>query len=114
LHQRSHNKRDSYDGDSNTASTYDEGANINNGNAYGINNSYTDNDKEIGPKEADLRAAIKKGYWWNKELDHELRRAPGAGQPDARTGFAGAIPNNKDGSLNCPGVGATCDVDKVH
>jgi uncharacterized Zn finger protein (UPF0148 family) len=43
-----------------------------------------------------------------------MKRPPGAGQADARTGYAGAIPKNEDGSLNCPGVGATCDVDKVH
>ena len=69
----------------------------------------------IGPKEADLRAAIRKGYWWDKELDKEMKRpaqSPEA-QADARTGFAGAIPKNKDGSLNCEGVGATCDAEKV-
>lgn len=114
MHQRAHSKKDSYDNDSNTASTYDEAPNINGGNVHGIVNSYTDNDKEIGPKEADLRAAIKKGYWWDKELEKEMARPAGAAQPDAREGFAGAIPKAKDGSLYCEGVGATCDADKVH
>lgn len=42
-----------------------------------------------------------------------MKRPAGEGQADARTGFAGAIPTKKDGSLNCEGVGATCEADKV-
>merc|ERR1719240_52762 len=102
-------KRDAYDHDANTASPYDAGANINGGNVHGIKNSYTDNDVPIGPKEKDLVAAIKKGYWWDKELDKELARPAGAGQADARTGFGGAIPYGKDGKINCEAVGAACE-----
>ena len=60
-----------------------------------------------------MEAALKKGYWWNKELEKDLSKPPGAGQADARAGFAGAIPTGKDGSLHCEGVGATCEADKV-
>ena len=102
-------KRDAYDHDANTASPYDAGANINGGNVHGIKNSYTDNDVPIGPKEKDLVAAIKKGYWWDKELEKELARPAGAGQADARTGFGGAIPYGKDGKINCEAVGAACE-----
>lgn len=57
--------------------------------------------------------ALKKGYWWREELKKDLSKPPGEGQADARTGFAGAIPVNKDGTANCEGVGATCEADKV-
>ena len=101
-------KKDAYDYDPNTASPYDAGNNINGGNVYGATSSYTDNDAPIGPKEKDLVEAIKKGYWWDKELEKELARPAGAGQADAREGYAGAIPyRNK--KLYCEGVGASCE-----
>jgi hypothetical protein len=102
-------QHDAYDHDSNTASPYDSGANINGGNVYGAKSAYTDNDTPIGPKEKDLVAAIKKGYWWDKELEKELARPAGAGQADARQGFGGAIPYGKDGKINCDAVGAACE-----
>ena len=101
-------KMDAYDHDANTASPYDAGNNINGGNVYGIKSPHTDNDTAIGPKEKDLIAAIKKGYWWDKELEKELARPAGAGQGDAREGYGGAIPY-KNGKLNCDAVGASCE-----
>lgn len=112
-HKHHKGKRDAYDYDPTSASPYDSGANINGGNAYGIKSPYTDNDTPIGPKEKDLIAALKKGYFWDKELEKELARPGGAGQADARAGYAGAIPNDKAGELYCEGVGATCEADKV-
>lgn len=82
---------------------------MNGGNAYGIKSPYTDNDTPIGPKEKDLVAALKKGYWWDKELEKELARPAGPGQADARAGYAGAIPKTKSGELYCEGVGANCE-----
>jgi len=114
-HKKSHNNKDAYDHDPTTASPYDSGNNINDGNVVGAHNSYTDNDKPIGPPEPDLIAAIKKGYWWDKELDKEMKRPTDypAGQTDARSSFSGAIPKDKDGADYCEGVGAKCDADKV-
>lgn len=106
-------KKDAYDYDGTSASPYDAASNINGGNVVGIKSSYTDNDTPIGPKEKDLVAAIKKGYWWDKELEKELARPAGAGQADARAGFGGAIPYGKDGKINCDAVGATCDAPVV-
>lgn len=103
-------KKDAYDYDPTTASPYDSGNNINGGNVFGSKSSYTDNDTPIGPKEKDLVAAIKKGYWWDKELEKELARPAGAGQADAREGYSGAIPY-KNKKLYCEGVGASCEAD---
>ena len=100
--------KDAYDHDQTTTSPYDAGSNINGGNVYGIKNSYTDNDTPIGPKEGDLVAALKKGYWWDRELKKELARPAGPGQGDARSGYAGAIPS-KNGKADCEAVGAKCD-----
>jgi len=111
LHQRG--KRDAYDSDSTSTSPYDGAANINGGNVYGAKNAYTDNDAPIGPPEHEVIDALKKGYWWREELKKDLAKPAGEGQADARTGFAGAIPVNKDGTANCEGVGATCEADKV-
>ena len=110
LHQR--NKRDAYDGDTNTASPYDQGNNINGGSQF-AKSAYTDNDTPIGPPEPALIDAIKKGYWWDKELEKEMKMPAGPGQADARTGFAGAIPKDKAGNDYCEGVGATCDAGKA-
>jgi len=108
-HQHRQSKRDAYDFDPTSASPYDSGANINGGNAYGIKSPYTDNDTEIGPKEGAYIEAIKKGYWWDKELEKELSRPAGEGQADARQGYSAAIPRTKSGELYCEGVGAKCD-----
>lgn len=108
-HKHHKGKRDAYDYDPTSASPYDSGANINGGNAYGIKSPYTDNDTPIGPKEKDLIAALKKGYFWDKELEKELARPGGEGQADARAGYAGAIPKTKSGELWCEGVGANCE-----
>lgn len=103
-------RKDAYDYDPTTTSPYDAGNNINGGNPHGIKSSYTDNDTPIGPKEKDLIAALKKGYWWDEELKKELARPAGAGQADARTGFAGAIPYApRTMKQNCDAVGAKCD-----
>ena len=103
--------KDAYDHDPTTTSPYDSGANINGGNVYGAKSSYTDNDTPIGPSEGDLVAALKKGYWWDRELKKELARPAGEGQADARSGFAGAIPS-KNGKPNCEAVGAECGAEE--
>ena len=110
LAQKDRQGKDAYDYDPTTTSPYDAANNINGGNPHGIKSAYTDNDTPIGPKEKDLIAALKKGYWWDEELKKELARPAGAGQADARTGFEGAIPYTpRTKKQNCEAVGAKCD-----